>query len=122
VPTPIGSPRRGCSSPSSLFRGRRSPTLGSRSTCCAEPTHRNAGLLIDVWHFYNGGGHPDQLVGLPTAGITGFQLNDGPLVHDDFQRHARAERELPGEGELDVIGLISPSPFGYSVAGFRPEG
>ena len=66
----------------------------------------NAGLLIDVWHFYNGGGHPDQLVDLPTAGITGFQLNDGPLVHDNFQQHARAERQLPGEGELDVVGLI----------------
>jgi sugar phosphate isomerase/epimerase len=66
----------------------------------------NAGLLIDVWHFYNGGGQPGQLVDLPTAGITAFQLNDGPLVHDDFQQHARAERQLPGEGELDVVGLI----------------
>ena len=66
----------------------------------------NAGLLIDVWHFYNGGGQPGQLVDLPTAGITAVQLNDGPLVHDDFQRHARAARQLPGEGELDVVGLI----------------
>jgi sugar phosphate isomerase/epimerase len=66
----------------------------------------NAGLLIDVWHFYNGGGHPDQLSDLPTAGITGVQLNDGPLVHDNFQQHARAQRQLPGEGELDVVGLI----------------
>ncbi len=66
----------------------------------------NAGLLIDVWHFYNGGGRPDQLVDLPNAGVTGFQLNDGPLVSDNFQQHARAERQLPGEGELDVVGLI----------------
>ena len=66
----------------------------------------NAGLLIDVWHFYNGGGHPDQLVDLPAAGITGVQLNDGPLVHENFLQHARAERQLPGEGELDVVGLI----------------
>jgi hypothetical protein len=43
----------------------------------------NTGLLIDVWHFYNGGGHPDQLVDLPAAGITGFQLNDVPLVHEN---------------------------------------
>ena len=41
-----------------------------------------------------------------SAGITGVQLNDGPLVHENFQRHARAERQLPGEGELDVVGLI----------------
>jgi sugar phosphate isomerase/epimerase len=66
----------------------------------------NAGLLIDVWHFYNGGSDPDQLADLPTAGITGFQLNDGPLVHENFQQHARAERQLPGEGELDVVRLI----------------
>ena len=66
----------------------------------------NAGLLIDVWHFYNGGGQPDQLVDLPAAGIAGVQLNDGPLVHENFLQHARAERQLPGEGELDVVGLI----------------
>jgi sugar phosphate isomerase/epimerase len=66
----------------------------------------NAGLLIDVWHFYNSGGHPDQLADLPAAGITGFQLNDGPLVHENFRDHARNQRQLPGEGELDVVGLI----------------
>jgi sugar phosphate isomerase/epimerase len=66
----------------------------------------NAGLLIDVWHFYNCGGSTDQLVDLPAAGIAGFQLNDGPLVTENFLQHARAERRLPGEGDLDVVGLI----------------
>ena len=32
--------KRGCSSPSSRFRGRRWPTRGSRSTCYAAPMHR----------------------------------------------------------------------------------
>ena len=37
----------------------------------------------------------------------GVQLNDGPLVHEEFPAaRARAERQLPGEGELDVVGLI----------------
>jgi sugar phosphate isomerase/epimerase len=66
----------------------------------------NAGLLIDVWHFYNGGARPDQLDDLPTAGIAAVQLNDGPLVHEDFLRHARMERRLPGHGDLDVVGLV----------------
>jgi sugar phosphate isomerase/epimerase len=66
----------------------------------------NAGLLIDVWHFYNGGGRPELLADLPAAGITGVQLNDGPLVHENFREHARAERRLPGEGDLDVVGLV----------------
>ena len=47
----------------------------------------NAGLLIDVWHFYNGGNNPDQLTELPNAGVTGVQLNDGPLVHENFLQH-----------------------------------
>jgi sugar phosphate isomerase/epimerase len=75
----------------------------------------NAGLLIDVWHFYNGGGHLDLLVDLPAAGITGVQLNDGPLVHENFLQHARAERQLPGEGDLDIVGLI----HAVQRAGFR---
>jgi sugar phosphate isomerase/epimerase len=63
-------------------------------------------LLIGTWHYYNGGGQPEDLVDLPAAGVIGVQLNDGPLVHDNFLQHARAERHLPGEGDLDVIGLV----------------
>jgi len=66
----------------------------------------NAGLMVDVWHFYNTGGTLEQLEDLPGAGIAAVQLNDGPRVYDDFLRHARTERKLPGEGELDVVGLI----------------
>ena len=40
------------------------------------------------------------------AGTAAEQLNDGPLVDADFLKHARAQRKLPGEGELDVVGLI----------------
>lgn len=66
----------------------------------------NAGLMIDVWHFYNGGADLGQLTDLPAAGVVAVQLNDGPLVHDDFLANARAHRQLPGEGDLDVVGLI----------------
>jgi sugar phosphate isomerase/epimerase len=66
----------------------------------------NAGLMIDVWHFYNSGAKLEQLADLPGAGIAAIQLNDGPRVYDDFLTHARAERKLPGEGELDVVALI----------------
>jgi sugar phosphate isomerase/epimerase len=65
----------------------------------------HAGLLVDVWHFVNGGGRPELLADLP-GGVAAVQLNDGPLVHDDFLTHARAERMLPGEGDLDVVGLV----------------
>jgi sugar phosphate isomerase/epimerase len=59
-----------------------------------------------VWHFYNGGATLDQLTDLPGAGIAAVQLNDGPRVHEDHLRHARAARRLPGFGDLDVVGLV----------------
>jgi sugar phosphate isomerase/epimerase len=62
----------------------------------------NAGVMIDVWHFFNGGAGPEQLARCPAGTVAAVQLNDGPLVHDDFLRHARARRRLPGEGDLDV--------------------
>ena len=75
----------------------------------------NAGLMIDVWHFYNGGAKLDVLDDLPGAGVAAVQLNDGPLVDGDFLKHARAQRKLPGEGELDVVGLIrAVQATGYS--------
>jgi sugar phosphate isomerase/epimerase len=66
----------------------------------------NAGLMVDVWHFFNGGAGLEVLDDLPGAGVAAVQLNDGPRVHADFLRHARAARRLPGSGELDVVGLI----------------
>ncbi|QJY46277.1 sugar phosphate isomerase/epimerase family protein [Pseudonocardia broussonetiae] len=62
----------------------------------------NVGSLIDVWHFSHNGGEPAALTG-PVAAV---QLNDGPRVHADFLAHARATRRLPGEGDLDVVGLV----------------
>lgn len=66
----------------------------------------NAGLMIDVWHFYNSGAELSALDDLPGAGVAAFQLNDGPRVHDDFLINARATRQLPGRGDLDVVGLV----------------
>jgi sugar phosphate isomerase/epimerase len=65
-------------------------------------TAPNLGQLVDVWHFFNGGGDPERLTG-PIAAV---QLNDGPRVHGDYLVHARAARRLPGEGELAVVDLV----------------
>jgi len=75
--------------------------------------------MIDVWHFYNGGAKLDVLDDLPGAGVAAVQLNDGPLVDGDFLKHARAQRKLPCEGELDVVGLIrAVQATGYSPRNF----
>jgi sugar phosphate isomerase/epimerase len=93
----------------------------------------NAGLLVDVWHFWNVGASVEQLIDLPGAGVAAVQLNDGPRVAPgtpaaDVLAVARAHRRLPGEGELDVgallaavrtAGFVGPYCVEVNTPGFR---
>jgi sugar phosphate isomerase/epimerase len=82
------------------------PDVGTAVELLRRAGSANAGLMVDVWHFFNGGARLDVLDDLPGAGVAAVQLNDGPRVHADFLRQARATRRLPGSGELDVVGLV----------------
>ena len=82
------------------------PGVGTAIELLRRAGSAHAGLMVDVWHFFNGGGELDALDRLPGAGVVAVQLNDGPRVHTDFLQHARAARRLPGSGELDVVGLV----------------
>ncbi|MFF5009823.1 sugar phosphate isomerase/epimerase family protein [Streptomyces phaeochromogenes] len=75
----------------------------------------NAGLMIDVWHFYNTRSTLADLDGLPPDRIVAVQLNDGRVVDGDFLTEARQGRLLPGDGELDVQALL----LGLHERGFR---
>jgi sugar phosphate isomerase/epimerase len=75
----------------------------------------NAGLMIDVWHFYNSRSRLSDLDGLRPDQIVAVQLNDGRVVPDEFLAEARQCRLLPGEGELDLTGLL----LGLHERGFR---
>jgi sugar phosphate isomerase/epimerase len=75
----------------------------------------NAGLMIDVWHFYNSRSTLADLDGLAAAQIVAVQLNDGRLVAEDYLLEARRGRLLPGDGQLDVVGLVT----GLHELGFR---
>ena len=81
-----------------------SPMLAAQ--VLAEAAAPNAGLMIDVWHFFNAGADPEWLAGQPIGTVAAVQLNDGPRVHDDFLQYARSDRRLPGNGDLDVVGLL----------------
>ena len=82
------------------------PDVGTAVELVRRSGAPNVGLMVDVWHFFNGGATLDVLHGLPGAGIAAVQLNDGSRVHGDFLKHARAARLLPGFGRLDVVGLV----------------
>jgi sugar phosphate isomerase/epimerase len=65
-----------------------------------------AGAMLDVWHHRNSGATRGDL-NLLAGRIVAVQLNDGLAVTEDYLAHARAGRRLPGEGNLDVVSLVS---------------
>jgi sugar phosphate isomerase/epimerase len=75
----------------------------------------NAGLMIDLWHFYNTRSRLEDLEGIRPEQIAAVQLNDGRIVDDDFLVEARRGRLLPGDGQLDITGLLT----GLYDLGFR---
>ena len=69
--------------------------------------HRNAGVLVDAIHFFRANDSFGDLKGAP---LHYMQLCDAPKERpsdmDEIIRQARGDRLLPGEGGLDLRGLM----------------
>jgi sugar phosphate isomerase/epimerase len=78
---------------------------------CARP---NAGILIDALHFDRSGATFAELDAMPRHWFRYVQLCDAPAARPGTDEalvfHARAERLYPGEGGLDLTGLLQHLP------------
>ncbi len=87
----------------------------------------NGGLTIDAWHFFRSGSTLEQLARIPGDRIYTVQLCDAPATpQEDLWSELMTARLLPGEGNLDVVGLVrtldaigSTAPFGVEVFNTR---
>ena len=74
----------------------------------------NSGLLMDPIHFDRGGSRPDEIRGVPRDWLRYAQLCDAPAERPvDVQGlllQARAERLMPGDGGLDLLGILRALP------------
>jgi sugar phosphate isomerase/epimerase len=74
----------------------------------------NSGLLIDALHFDRGQNRLDELEDLPRSRLNYMQLCDAPAQRpagmDETRRQARSARLFPGEGGLDLHGLLRALP------------
>lgn len=74
----------------------------------------NAGVLIDPIHFDRGGNLASQIAAVPPERLAYLQFCDAPAERptdlDDLLRQARAERLPPGEGGLDLRGILAATP------------
>ena len=74
----------------------------------------NAGLLVDPIHFDRAGSSTDELRALPREYFRYLQFCDAPAERpeslDMLLYQARAERLMPGQGELDLAGILRALP------------
>jgi sugar phosphate isomerase/epimerase len=74
----------------------------------------NAGLLIDAIHFDRGGSSASEISGVPAGWLRYVQICDAPAERpttlEGVLHQARAERLLPGDGGLDLAGILRAVP------------
>ncbi len=74
----------------------------------------NAGLLVDPIHFDRGDSHATEIDRVPPAWLRYAQLCDAPAARptdtETLLLQARAERLLPGDGGLNLAGILRALP------------
>jgi sugar phosphate isomerase/epimerase len=80
----------------------------------------NTGLIIDPLHFDRAGSSTDELRALPREYFGYVQFCDAPAERpNDLQTllyQARCERMIPGEGGLDLAGILRALPNGLPIS------
>ena len=68
----------------------------------------NVGVCVDVWHHTRSSGAVALAPSVAAPMVRCVQLNDGPLVpvDPDYKTDCLRNRLAPGDGEMDVAGLV----------------
>jgi sugar phosphate isomerase/epimerase len=74
----------------------------------------NAGVLVDAFHLSRSGSRIADLSSVPRERLRFMQLCDAPAAlpptMDAILAEARGERLFPGDGEVDLVGLLRAMP------------
>ena len=68
--------------------------------------HPNVGLILDSFHTLARKIDPETIRSIPHDKIFFVQLADAPLMDMDLLSWSRHFRNMPGEGDLDVVGFM----------------
>jgi sugar phosphate isomerase/epimerase len=87
----------------------------------------NGRLVIDAWHLHRSGGELSELAGLPGHLVGSVQLSDAPAQpQESLLEETLHARLLPGEGTIDLVGLLrtldaigAVAPIGIEVLSDR---
>ncbi len=96
------------------------PTLGAAIAVLAACGHPEARLMIDTIHVDRSGGTLADLAAVPPALIDYVQVCDAagprPADFETMIHQARNERAFPGDGNLDLAGMLSVLPDGIPLS------
>ena len=86
----------------------------------AAASRPNAGLLVDPIHFDRGGNVPANIAAIPRERLRYMQLCDAPAERprdkETLIHQARNERLMPGDGGLDLAGILRAMPGDIPIA------
>ena len=85
------------------------PTIADAVRLVDAADRENLGFVLDTWHWFRQPGGPDvaTLRSIPPERIHLFQLNDAPAEPAENLMMESMARLLPGEGAVDILGLIA---------------
>jgi sugar phosphate isomerase/epimerase len=96
------------------------PTIGAAVAVIEACGHPDARLMIDTIHVDRSGGTLDDLAAVSPALIDYVQVCDAvgprPADFETMIHQARNERAFPGDGNLDLVGMLSVLPDGAPLS------
>ena len=83
--------------------------------------HPALGISVDALHYFRSQGSPNQIAQMPPEWFRYAQLCDAasataPASREAFIDEATQERQLPGDGVIDLVGLLRALPPGIPLA------
>lgn len=83
------------------------PNLAAAWPLVRDADRPNAGLVLDSWHWFRSGPDPDLLRSIPGEKVIHLQISDAPAEPEpDVVAETIGKRLLPGEGAIDLPGLL----------------
>jgi sugar phosphate isomerase/epimerase len=93
----------GCGLAFEFFPWAPIATLAGARELIAAAGRRNAGVLVDTWHFFHGPDDWTALETLPLDDVAYVQFSDAVAVdRSDLAGAAETSRRFPGDGRLDL--------------------
>jgi sugar phosphate isomerase/epimerase len=96
------------------------PDLGTAVRVVEAAGRAEIGILVDTLHFNRSGSTVEELDRLPASRLPFVHVCDAPVqasyTTEELLHAGRAERLPPGEGEIDIRGILKHMPQGIPVA------